>query len=125
MNKDDGFWSEWRIRQLQELWADHAIRTLEIGRRLNCTKNAVIGKANRLDLPPRAPRRIDFMPKPQPAWIDQMLSGGCAYDLAGKGEVFNFCGAETKPGSDYCAEHHAICHAKPTAREKAMLEVAA
>lgn len=42
--------------QLKELWAD-GVATREIGRIIGKTKGAVIGRANRLKLPPRAPGR--------------------------------------------------------------------
>lgn len=45
-------WSEEIIAQLKDLWAE-GLSTAEIGRRLSITKNAVVGKAHRLGLPPR------------------------------------------------------------------------
>jgi len=52
-------WSEETIVHLRALWADgHS--TAEIGRRLGVSKNAVVGKAHRLDLPARpSPIRRD------------------------------------------------------------------
>ncbi len=45
-------WSEEVIAKLRILWGEgHS--TAEIGRRLNISKNAVVGKAHRLNLPPR------------------------------------------------------------------------
>jgi GcrA cell cycle regulator len=45
-------WTDDVIARLRSLWADgHS--TAEIGRRLNISKNAVVGKAHRLNLPPR------------------------------------------------------------------------
>jgi GcrA cell cycle regulator len=45
-------WTEEVIAKLGALWAEgHS--TAEIGRRLNISKNAVVGKAHRLNLPPR------------------------------------------------------------------------
>src|SRR5215472_10744294 len=73
-------WSDDRIRQLRRLWSEgHS--TAEIGRRMGISKNAVVGKAHRLDLParpspirtggspraPRAPRR-----QPVPTLADTM-----------------------------------------------------
>jgi len=45
-------WNEETISQLQELWRQ-GLSTAEIGRQLGITKNAVVGKAHRLALPPR------------------------------------------------------------------------
>src|SRR6201996_2872812 len=45
-------WAEETISRLRELWSEgHS--TAEIGRRLGVSKNAVVGKAHRLDLPAR------------------------------------------------------------------------
>lgn len=45
-------WSEDAIAQLRTLW-DEGHSGEEIGRRMRLSKNAVVGKANRLGLPPR------------------------------------------------------------------------
>ena len=45
-------WTDDTIRELRRLWSEgHS--TAEIGRRLGVSKNAVVGKAHRLDLPAR------------------------------------------------------------------------
>jgi GcrA cell cycle regulator len=52
-------WSDDIIGQLRGLW-DEGHSTAEIGRRLGVTKNAIVGKAHRLDLPARpSPIRRD------------------------------------------------------------------
>ncbi len=45
-------WTEESINRLRSLWQD-GLSTAEIGRRMQITKNAVVGKAHRLTLPPR------------------------------------------------------------------------
>jgi GcrA cell cycle regulator len=45
-------WADDTIIRLRELW-DEGHSTAEIGRRLGVSKNAVVGKAHRLDLPAR------------------------------------------------------------------------
>lgn len=45
-------WNEEVIARLRALW-DEGLSTAEIGRRLGVSKNAVVGKAHRLGLPPR------------------------------------------------------------------------
>lgn len=45
-------WTDELIAQLRDLWGQ-GLSTAEIGRRLSITKNAVVGKAHRLGLPPR------------------------------------------------------------------------
>jgi GcrA cell cycle regulator len=52
-------WAEETIIRLRALW-DEGLSSAEIGRRLGVTKNAVVGKAHRLDLPARpSPIRRD------------------------------------------------------------------
>lgn len=45
-------WNDCKIAQLRDLWIE-GHTTAEIGRRLGLSKNAIIGKAHRLDLPAR------------------------------------------------------------------------
>lgn len=46
-------WNEGVITRLRELWAQLDKSTAEIGRALGTSKNSVVGKAHRLDLPGR------------------------------------------------------------------------
>ncbi|WP_287787885.1 GcrA family cell cycle regulator [Acidiphilium sp.] len=53
-------WTDEIIARLRQLW-DEGLSTAEIGRRLNISKNSVVGKAHRLDLPARpSPIRRDI-----------------------------------------------------------------
>ena len=60
-------WAEETIVRLRELWAEgHS--TAEIGRRLGVSKNAVVGKAHRLDLSARPSpirREGEYVPAPR------------------------------------------------------------
>jgi len=60
-------WTAEAIERLKALWAEgHS--TTEIGRRMGISKNAVVGKAHRLNLPARpSPIRRDAEPRPAPA----------------------------------------------------------
>ncbi|WP_337877197.1 GcrA family cell cycle regulator, partial [Elioraea sp.] len=75
-------WTEDAIATLRQLWAE-GLSTAEIGRRMGISKNAVVGKAHRLNLAarpspirrtpgaapaPRPPRRAarPAMPRPSP-----------------------------------------------------------
>jgi GcrA cell cycle regulator len=57
-------WTDDTVRKLRQLWFEgHS--TAEIGRRMGVTKNAVVGKAHRLDLPARpSPIRTSNSPRP-------------------------------------------------------------
>lgn len=58
-------WTDERDAQLRALW-DDGKTTLEIGRRMNTTKNAVIGRAHRLRLTPRvSPIKMEKSAKPR------------------------------------------------------------
>lgn len=58
-------WNDKTITRLRELW-DEGHPTAEIGRRLGITKNAVVGKAHRLELPGRpSPIKGDGMAGPR------------------------------------------------------------
>lgn len=59
-------WTEETISRLRSLWAE-GLSTAEIGRRLNISKNAVVGKAHRLNLPSRPSpiRRTDGATAPR------------------------------------------------------------
>lgn len=61
-------WTDEAIDRLRAFWAEgHS--TAEIGRRMGISKNAVVGKAHRLDLPARPSpiRRDPAAPRPVPA----------------------------------------------------------
>jgi len=60
-------WTAEAIERLRALWAEgHS--TAEIGRRMGISKNAVVGKAHRLNLSARpSPIRRDATPRPAPA----------------------------------------------------------
>ena len=52
-------WNDENIAQLRQFWAE-GLSTAEIGRRMSVSKNAVVGKAHRLNLSPRpSPIRRD------------------------------------------------------------------
>jgi GcrA cell cycle regulator len=57
-------WTDNAIRELRRLWSEgHS--TAEIGRRMGISKNAVVGKSHRLDLPARpSPIRTGGSPRP-------------------------------------------------------------
>jgi GcrA cell cycle regulator len=62
-------WTEDAIATLRRLWSE-GVSTAEIGRRMGISKNAVVGKAHRLNLAPRPSpirRAPGAAPSPRPA----------------------------------------------------------
>ena len=117
-------WTEVLCDELKAMWHE-GLSTRVIGQQLGCSKNSVIGKAQRLGLPKRPrcivrgrkkkkkrngivappPRRAEFS-----VWAPrtcQFIEGSPSADDSCK------CGKsvyETEDGrSSYCEEHHAIC----------------
>lgn len=72
-------WTEQQIEQLRALWAE-GLSTAEIGRRMGISKNAVVGKAHRLNLPSRpSPIRRSAKPSsPRPATVPRAVSAAVA-----------------------------------------------
>ena len=71
-------WTEETVARLRGLWSE-GLPTAEIGRRLGITKNAVIGKAHRLVLPPR--------PSPIPGALPEARTRAGAETVAGPSAV--------------------------------------
>ncbi len=115
----DSVWNEARVSQLVQLW-QAGLSTAEIGRQLGISKNAVVGKAHRLDLPARpspirnpVPRVRPEVRRPTPTPAEPRLAplhGGppCQWPHGHPGqEGFHFCGQPSLPGKPYCPEHAA------------------
>jgi GcrA cell cycle regulator len=71
-------WNDTIIGELRGLWAE-GLSTAEIGRRLGISKNAVVGKAHRLDLSPRPSpirrqERAPGQPAPAPRAVGPTLA---------------------------------------------------
>jgi GcrA cell cycle regulator len=107
-----GNWTEDKTARLSELW-DEGIPAAEIGRRLGITKNAVIGKAWRLDLPPR---RVSEGPSPVPSLVEIMprATDLCHWPFGKPGTAnFRFCCQPVRTGKPYCTAHCRIAYVRP------------
>ena len=119
-------WTEERVAELIRLWqAGHSASA--IGKMLGVSKNAVVGKAHRMQLPSRPspikqgtiPRRISkpaqpatktivTRPAPPPRRVVRHDKHGrsCMWPNGDPGEPdFHFCGAVALEGKPYCEEH--------------------
>ena len=115
--------------QLAELWMEgHS--TAEIGRRLGVSKNAVVSRTHRIDLPGRshhkprpatperpgraADRQPVDRPAPPPSDPPRSARSTCRW-LDGERPTWIYCGAPSRLGSSWCPDHHAIVFVRPEA----------
>lgn len=103
-------WTPERTAALITLWND-GVCASEIGRRLGITKNAVIGKAFRLQLAKRRPSSSSASsaaPVDDTGIIrlDRLGANMCSWPMPSpENGDYHFCGAPTEPGKPYCAAH--------------------
>ena len=127
-------WTPERVATVTRLW-NEGLTTAEIGRAIGMSKNAVVGKAHRLQLPPRpspirsgqsmpsAPRapRAQNGRKPASASVVVMArvkprlpqpplavgNAACKWPIGHPDEPgFHFCGEHALLGKPYCLEHY-------------------
>jgi len=131
-------WTPERIATVTRLW-NEGLTTAEIGRAIGMSKNAVVGKAHRLQLPPRpspirqgksasSPKRMTNGRKPSPVAVVPQArprapaapvtlgSASCKWPIGHPDEPsFHFCGERALLGKPYCLAHYrrAYVIAKP------------
>jgi GcrA cell cycle regulator len=111
----ESIWTPELIEQLSALWKE-GLSTAEIGRRLNISKNAVVGKAHRLFLDPR-PSPLKRPPAPR---VTQPMGPACSWPTGHPGEKgFHFCGQRPVSGKPYCSEHAQLAYVKPKEKSNA------
>jgi len=132
-------WTDELTANLRALWAE-GLSTAAIGRRLNISKNAVVGKAHRLNLPARpspikqggkyagrlqaiAARKasqeaIQGVIRTEPTHIapeqpkpSRARVEPCSWVEGVKGRWF-YCDEPSEPGRSFCAEHCAKAYIK-------------
>ena len=123
-------------QKIVDLWQKN-VTALNIANLLGLTKNSVIGRVNRLrtkghdlrkkELPAKGKAMKKRKPVSKPVilrWtgpskkIAELKTYDCRYVISDRSdELFLFCG-KPKVFNSYCAEHHALCHARPANRVK-------
>lgn len=100
-------WSDTDIVFLRAAWRD-GVSAREIAERLGMTRNAVVGKANRLKLGQHQNANPRRRPKVE-RWTRYLPTYGCQWPNNGaeRKPPTAWCGAERKPGTPYCHEHAA------------------
>lgn len=115
-------WTLERVAELERLWATGAT-TAEIGRKLNVSKNAVVGKTHRLGLPGRPSpikrgvakpaKAVSLPPQPQRPTVVKYHGPPCQWPFGDPGtEDFHFCGAPAIPERPYCDEHCKLAYVR-------------
>ncbi|MBF0562515.1 MAG: global cell cycle regulator GcrA-like protein [Alphaproteobacteria bacterium] len=107
-------WTDERIAGLVRLW-NEGLTTGEIGKRLDVSKNAVVGKAHRLGLTGRpSPIKRSGVVKKEDHRIRSVVelsATTCRWPIGDPKEPdFHFCGKRILTGKPYCAEHAAIAY---------------
>ncbi len=138
-------WTPERISRLTELWADGVSASL-IAKEMELGKNAVIGKAHRLELPRRPSPILRNGPAPKtdviaeatgaearkladdrkPQWLLSHRMAPSAHSrtcqfIAGEPSSDDTCkcGEPVRRGSSYCPAHHRRCWMRPKPRRAA------
>lgn len=126
-------WTDERVETLSNLWRE-GYTARQIAEKLGgeVTRNAVIGKANRLGLskPSKSsvsrqqrrhqrevPVRKLEAPKGQRATIFTLTASTCRWPIGDPGDNdFHFCGATCSSGQPYCDYHAAMAYQAPQPR---------
>ena len=125
-------WTDEMIGKLRKMWAKGTSASA-IGKELGVSKNAVIGKSRRLELPARPSpiarsgdgkrRPGKAAPKQQQRITDiiELKAHRCRWPFGNPDEEdFYFCGKAVIPGKPYCKEHSDIAYvAKSSSRDRA------
>lgn len=111
-------WTEDRVKLLKKLWQSGK-STVEIGRMLGISKNAVVGKVHRLELTARPspikpevkPRAATKQKKPDRVTLMDLKLTSCRWPMKDPRDAdFHFCGAQSVTGKPYCQEHCKIAY---------------
>lgn len=113
-----GGWTDEKVAELTRLW-EQGLSTGEIGRRLDVSKNAVVGKAHRLGLASR-PSPIkgrNGAGTPRITSVLDLTATTCRWPIGDPRKPgFHFCGRKTVPGKPYCAEHCGVAYVQSSSR---------
>jgi GcrA cell cycle regulator len=102
-------WTDTQVADLRKLWLEPHTAA-QIGRMLGVSKNAVIGKAYRLGLPPK---RGERQRGPALVAVSPQVSSprACAWPVGDPTTPdFHFCGGPVTPGKPYCASHCSVAY---------------
>lgn len=143
MSENGGTWSPERVEWLREAWSDRGLSATEIGKQLGISRNAALGKLNRLGLlgnrqqitvrtprvtapkppapkPPSQKVAIIVEPEPDPATlvtVADVRDSQCRWPVGDpSSEGFRYCGKECHRGHPYCDDHEEYLRGSRRAR---------
>mgnify|MGYP001184624790 CR=1 FL=1 len=114
------YWTKQKVDKLTKLW-EKGVSAREISNKLGgVSRNAVIGKANRLGL---SKKSVNTQEKIEAIHIDVNSlvpnMNGCKWPIGHPGDKdFYFCGKEVIPGKPYCGEHCVIAYRRKDNSQK-------
>ena len=114
------YWTKSKVDKLSSMWAK-GIPAREIADKLgNVSRNAVIGKANRLGLSKKIKQK-ESIKETKSTSLNSLIANmkGCKWPIGHPGgEDFYFCGKEVIPGKPYCGEHCLIAYRRKDNNQK-------
>lgn len=114
------YWTKQKVDKLTKLW-EQGVSAREISNKLGeVSRNAVIGKANRLGLSKKV---LNTEEKVEEIYIDVNSlvpnMSGCKWPIGHPGDKdFYFCGKEIIPSKPYCGEHCVIAYRRKDNSQK-------
>ena len=113
------YWTKAKVNKLTKLW-EKGVSAREISEKLgNISRNAVIGKANRLGLSKKNEEEKKAKQQSFDLSILVPNMSGCKWPIGHPGdEDFYFCGKPTILNKPYCAEHCLIAYRKKDNSQK-------
>ena len=114
------YWTKSKVDKLSSMWAK-GVPAREIANKLgNVSRNAVIGKANRLRLSKKVKEK-ENIGKTNNSSLNSLIANmnGCKWPIGHPGDPdFYFCGKEVIPGKPYCGEHCLIAYRRKDNNQK-------
>ena len=115
------YWTKSKVDKLSNMWAK-GIPAREIANKLgNVSRNAVIGKANRLGLSKKVKEEENIKEFESSITLNSLIADmrGCKWPIGHPGDDdFYFCGKPVIPGKPYCGEHCLIAYRRKDNNQK-------
>ncbi|RPH08823.1 MAG: global cell cycle regulator GcrA-like protein [Alphaproteobacteria bacterium TMED194] len=113
------YWTKTKVEKLSKLWGQ-GVSARDIATKLgDISRNAVIGKANRLGLSKKLSSEDKTIKKEINAASLVPNMNGCKWPIGHPGDNdFYFCGKPVIPGKPYCGEHCLIAYRRKDSHQK-------